>query len=155
MRRGSIFGGDFQVQRMAARLTCCIFNSKASSVTNTTTTESNINNVDNRVGEAGAVFGGNISVSPTNSPISSLQISSTDQGALKVGGDLALRALDLVQANSETNAASSDKQISQAYGLAQAARQSETSGAINNFLKYGAIVAGLALLAFIFVRSRK
>ena len=131
-----------------------LFKSKATSSTTNNSTESNVSNVDNRVGEAGAVFGGNISVTPTNSPIASLSISSTDQGALRTGGDIALAALDLVRANAETTAAASKDSVSQAYGLAQAARQSETSGAINNFLKYGAIVAGLLILAWGFAHRK-
>lgn len=154
MRR-SIFNPEFHVERMQCRLTASIglFNSKSKSDTSNVSTEANVNNVDNRVAESGAVFGGNISVTPTNSPITSLSISQTDQGALRVGGDLALKALDLVRAQSETTAAQQSASISQAYGLAQAARQSETSGAINNVLKYGAIVVVLAIAAFAFRRK--
>lgn len=131
-----------------------LFGSSAKSNTTTNVTETNVSNVDNRVAESGAVFGGNISVTPTNAPINSLSISSTDQGAIRAGADLGLAALDLVRATTETAALAQEKSTAQAYGLAQAARQSETSGAINNFVKYGAIVAGLALLAWAYAKSK-
>jgi hypothetical protein len=81
-------------------------------------------------------------------------INMTDLGAVMGGLDLAREALQLV---SGANAKSTDalsSQVGQAYALANQARQSETSGAINNFLKYGAIVVGLAVAAWAFKGAR-
>lgn len=120
--------------------------SKAKSYTTTTTQD--VTTVDNRVGEAGAIMGGNVSINAQGSPVGNLTVQSLDPGAIAAGKDVALSALDLVRQATETSTAASERNIAQAYGLAQAARQSETAGAINNFARYGAIVLGLAVLAW-------
>lgn len=119
--------------------------SKAKSTTTTTTQD--VTTVDNRVSEAGAIMGGNVSINTQGSP-GNVTVQSLDPGAIAAGRDLGLAALDLVRQAQETTTAASERQISQAYGLAQAARQSETSGAINNFAKYGALVVVVAVLAW-------
>jgi len=132
-------------------------NSRAqtSSSTTTNTSQTTVNTVDNRAVQGdNARIGGNVTVNPGDSPIGTLNISTTDQGAVQAGLDIALESLQgLFRQTNATQSIASDS-ISQAYGLANEARQSETSGAINNFLKYGTWVALAALVAWAVVRSR-
>lgn len=122
--------------------------SSSKAVSSTATTTQDVTTVDNRVAEAGALMGGNVSVNAQGAPVGNLSIQNLDPGAIAAGKDVALSALDLVRQAQETTSAANERQVTQAYGLAQAARQSETSGAINNFARYGAIVVGLAVLAW-------
>ncbi len=111
-------------------------------------------NVDNRVGEDYSVFGGNVTVNPGDIT-GSLSVSTTDQGAILAGKDIALESIGaLMNAVNSTKSVASDS-ISQAYGLANSARQSETSGAINNFLKYGSIVLVCGFAAYAIVKYGK
>ncbi len=82
-------------------------------------------------------------------------VNALDGGAIQAGLDATREALafaDSVSARAtdvfKAQTAASQSQVNAAYGLANAARQSETSGAINNFLKYGAIVVGLGIAAW-------
>jgi hypothetical protein len=77
-----------------------------------------------------------------------------DGGAVMGSLDLAREALAQVVAVQKGANDAVTSQAAQAYQLANQARQSETSGAINNFLKYGAIVLGLALGAWALVKSK-
>lgn len=77
------------------------------------------------------------------------------RGALELGQALSLASLDFARQTQEgsaaiqnSTAAALNDSVKASYGLANSARQSETSGAINNFLKYGAIVVGLAIAAY-------
>lgn len=122
--------------------------SSSKATSNTSTTTQDVTTVDNRVGgEAGSILGGNVSISAQGAT-GNVTVQSLDPAAIAAGRDLGLAALDLVRNAQETSTAANERQISQAYGLAQAARQSETSGAINNFARYGAVVVGLAVLAW-------
>lgn len=164
-------------------------NSKAntSSQTSTVTESTTINTVDNRAVQGdNAVIGGNVTVNSGDA--SQVSISTTDQGAVKAGLDVALESLDTVQratsgayetatdlynettstlesifgkmVSSVSNSASATQSVAsdsikQAYDLAQEARQSETSGAINNMTKYvlWIVIAGIA--AWVIVKTRK
>src|SRR5437868_3816871 len=77
-----------------------------------------------------------------------------DGGAVMGSLDLAREALAQVAAVQKGASDAVTSQATQAYALANQARQSETSGAINNFLKYGAIVVGIALAAWAVVKSK-
>jgi Zn-dependent alcohol dehydrogenase len=128
--------------------------SASSSSSSTSTQEQTISTVDNRVARDNAAVGGNVTTGPGDIN-GSLSISTTDQGAVKGGVDLALESIHAsTSAQTRTQKTATD-QVSQAYGLANSARQSETSGAINNFLRYGTWVAVAAIAAFIIVRYQK
>lgn len=130
-------------------------NSRAqtSSATSTNTSQETYNTVDNRAVQGdGAVFGGNVTV--TGSQGGPLTISTTDQGAVAAGLDVALESLAGVRGLVEANASIAKDSISQAYGLANQARQSETSGAINNALKYFAVIAVIGIAAWAYSRRR-
>jgi|GEM_PF-3112542 len=144
-------------------------NSKANtqSTTTTNTSQTTVNTVDNRAVQGdNAAVGGNVTVNPGDSPIGALNISTTDQGAVHAGLDIALESLSAIQNQTKdvlaglksqstaTQSLASDS-ISQAYGLANEARQSETSGAINNVLKYGTWIVLAALVVWGIVRTNK
>lgn len=85
---------------------------------------------------------------------SNVSIQTLDGGAVLGGLDVARKSLDIVDAVNSRSTAALSAQVGQAYQLANQARQSETSGAINNVLKYGAVVLGLAVLAWAAVRAK-
>ncbi len=133
-------------------------NSRANtqSTTTTNTSQTTVNTVDNRAVQGdNARIGGNVTVNPGDSPIGTLNISTTDQGAIQAGLDIALESLGGLQRQTNATQSIASDSIAQAYGLANSARQSETSGAINNFLKYGTWVALAALIVWGVVSSRK
>lgn len=129
--------------------------SKTQSQTSTQTETSTVNTVDNRIVDGNdARIGGNVSVNSGDNHSGTINVSTTDQGAVQAGLDLALESLGFAsstQAGIKSVAADS---ISQAYDLAQEARQSETSGAINKFAKYAAIIAVIGIVAYAFTRSK-
>lgn len=127
---------------------------KSSTTNNTSNEETTITETDNRVGGDNAVFGGNVSLNPNDSPIGSINVTTTDQGAVRGGVDIALESLDFARSTQEGIKSVAKDSISQGFDLAQAARQSETSGAINNFLKFGAIIAVAGLAAWAFIRRK-
>ncbi len=127
---------------------------KSSTSNASTTIDSTINTVDNRVGGDNAVFGGNVTLNPGDSPIGSLSISTTDQGAVKAGLDATLESLKFASSTQAGSSSLAKDLTSQAFDLAQAARQSETSGAINALVKSLTIVAVIALAAYAYVKSR-
>lgn len=115
----------------------------------------------------GALIGGGAKTSSTSTRSNEVGFSEIDGPAVSLNlGDLgekanqqitlqmldggAIRdALNFAKSAQDSSAAG----VTQAYALAQAARQSETSGAINNFLKYGAIVIGIGLAAWALKKS--
>jgi hypothetical protein len=117
----------------------------------TTNLEATITNTDNRVGGDNAVFGGNLSVSPVNSS-GDINVVQTDLGAIKGSLDFAGESLGFAQSIGAQSIKSANdiasRAITEQSALANSARQSETSGAINNFLKYGAIIAAIAIAAY-------
>lgn len=133
--------------------------SKSSSTTNNNIKDTTITETDNRVGGDNAVFGGNVSINPSDSPVGAINVTTTDLGAIKGGVDIALESIAGIQnANKSTidaiKSTTSDT-IGQAFGLANEARQSETSAAIQNLLKYGAGIVALGLLVWAYRSSRK
>lgn len=120
----------------------------------TTSTDNSINTVDNRAGGDGSIFGGNVTLNPGDIASSTLNITTSDQGAILAGRDLALEALNFARSTQTTSASQLSDLSGQAFGLANEARQSETSGAINNFLKFAAIVAVVGIGAWAYSRSR-
>jgi hypothetical protein len=135
-------------------------NSKANTqaTTTTTTNQSTINTVDNRAIQGdNAIVGGNITLNTGDS--AQVDLTMTDLGAVRGGLDLALESLRGIQsATSGANAAvmsvASDS-IGQAYGLANEARQSETSGAINNLAKYLFWIALAGVVVYGFKNLKK
>lgn len=82
-------------------------------------------------------------------------VTVTDGGAIAAARDVGLASLDFakrsqdsLQALTSAQAQASKDSVAAAYSLANQARQSETSGAINNVLKYGTWIALAALLAW-------
>lgn len=128
------------------------FNSTSTPVT--ATSDATINTVDNRAGGDASVYGGNVSLNPGDIQ-GTVNVSTTDQGAILAGKDISLEALKLVAGNTSALKSVASDSISQAYGLANQARQSETSGAINNFLKYATILGVAGLGAWALVRYSK
>ena len=125
-----------------------VFDSKSNS--NTTSQNVGFSEVDGPASSVSLVGGGKGSVS---------SVSVTDggaiSGALQLSRELSLAALDFGRttqlgnaALSAQGAAAANDLVKASYSLADSARQSETSGAINNVLKYGAIVLGLAIAAW-------
>ena len=127
-------------------------NSQTASTTNTSNTSTTINTVDNRAVQGdGAAIGGNVTVSSNEG---SLNISTTDQGAVQAGLDLALESLGTIQNLAAAHESSNRDTIYNAFSLADKARQSETSNAIQSTLKYGAIIAAIALIAWAYTKTR-
>lgn len=145
--------------------------SQTSSTTTTNTTNSTINTVDNRAVQGdNAVIGGNVTVN--SGEASRVSVQQTDLGAVQAGLDIALESLSGIQSATNrvldfgTNVLSTGESLTKkvidsnnstigaAYSLAQGARQSETSGAINNFLKYAAIIAGIAIAGWALVKTK-
>ncbi len=121
--------------------------SKSSTSSTNTTYDTTISSVDNRVAEGNAAVGGNVMVNPGDIN-GSLSISTTDQGAVRGGVDIALESIRAVQAGTAAQSSLTKDLVAQSYGLANEARQSETSGAINKFVQYGAIIAVVGILAW-------
>lgn len=119
------------------------------------TVQETMNNVDNRATQGDGSIGGNVNLNlGTSATLSDVTISTTDQGAVKAGLDVALESLSGLRNVVEANASVAKDSISQAYGLANAARQSETSGAINNALKYFAAIAVIGVIAWAYRHRR-
>lgn len=132
--------------------------SQTASSTTTNTTSSTINTVDNRAVQGdNATVGGNVTVNSGES--SQVSVTMTDLGAISKGLDVALESIAGIQSATsgavEANKSIASDSIAQAYGLANEARQSETSGAINNFLKFAAIIAVVGIIAYAVVKTKK
>lgn len=126
--------------------------SSSSASTSNQTVDTTSTVTDNRVASGQAMVGGNVTTGPGDIN-GSLTVSTTDFGAIKGGVDIALESLKGIQdSNASLKSVTSDS-ISQAYGLAQAARQSETSGAINNLTKYLFWVAIAGVSAYVIVKG--
>ena len=125
-------------------------NQSTSTVNNTYDTT--VTTTDNRVAESGAAVGGNISLGPGDIS-GTVTLEQTDQGSILAARDIALESIAGISALAKSNQSVASDSISQAYGLANEARQSETSGAINNFLKYGAIIAVIAIVAYAYKKK--
>lgn len=123
--------------------------SRSDSTSSNSTVDQTSSTVDNRVSESGAAVGGNVTTG-SGDIAGDLIISTTDQGAIQGGVDIALESMrNVSSAIAGVQSVASDS-IGQAYGLANEARQSETSAALNNFLKYGfwVALAGLGVWAY-------
>ena len=119
-------------------------------VTNTTNT-TDLSRVDSRVIESGANVGGDVQVTGNSG---ALTITTTDQGAVKAGTDIALESMRGLASNVNATESIARDSISQAYGLANQARQSETSGAINNLLQYAFWIGAIGIAAWAFTRRK-
>jgi hypothetical protein len=90
---------------------------------------------------------------------STANVTITDAGAtqaaLALSRDLSIAALDFGSKTQQRSADLTQATQASSAALANMARQSETSGAINNLSKYGAILAGLAILAWALVKARR
>lgn len=130
-------------------------NSRAQTATTTNNTSTTTNTVDNRAVQGdGAAIGGNITVMGGGSGSGPITINNTDAGAVAAGLDLALESLATVKDITNSSQSVQRDVTYQAFDLADKARQSETSNAIQSTLKYGAIVVVVALLAWGYVKSR-
>lgn len=131
--------------------------SKSSTASTNSQSDTTINTVDNREGGDNAIFGGNTTLHTGSN--STNNITTTDLGAVSGGLDLALESLRSISSATANSSAAvksvASDSIAQAYGLANEARQSETSGAINNFLKYGVWLAGAIVVAVVLVKLKK
>lgn len=148
--------------------------SSTSNQTNTTTntSQTTINTVDNRAVQGdNATVGGNVTVNSGES--SQISVQQTDLGAIGAGLDIALeslakiseattgafgladRALQSSERNTQSVLGSTNSTISSAFGLANQARQSETSGAINNLVQYLFWFAVAGVAAYVLVRTVK
>lgn len=126
--------------------------SSSSAATSNQTVDTTSTVTDNRVASGQAMVGGNVTTGPGDIN-GSLAISTTDFGAIKGGVDIALESMrGLQESNAAVKSVAADS-ISQAYDLAQSARQSETSGAINNLTKYLFWVALAGLSAYVIVKG--
>ena len=132
------------------------FGGKSSSSSSNTTNnaETTVTTVDNRVARDNAAVGGNVTTG-SGDINGSLTVSTTDQGAIKGGVDIALESINSISDALKNTQSETSRTIGQAFGLANNARQSETSGAINNFLKYGVWVALAAIAAVVIVKGGK
>jgi hypothetical protein len=114
--------------------------------------------IDNRTYEAGSVTGGDLAIYAGDSP-ANYNIMQTDQGAIRAGVDIAMAGIDSVNTQSINSATAlqsiASDSINQAYGLANQARQSETSGAINALTKYLFWVALAGVAAWAIVKTSK
>lgn len=132
--------------------------SKSSTSSATTTKDSTVNTVDNRVGGDGAIFGGNVTFNPGDSPIGTINLQQTDHGAIMAGTDVALESLEFAKSTQSgfvDSVVSTTKDLaSQAFSSASEARKSETAGAIQQFVKVAAIVAVVAIAAYAYTKRR-
>lgn len=113
-----------------------------SSETSTNTQEAGFSNVD----------GPATSLNVTGAD--SVTLNQLDDGAIGRALDFAGEALNFAQATQSGSQAADAAQVSKAYQLADQARQSETSGAINNVLTYGALVLVVGIIAWAATRKR-
>ncbi len=124
----------------------------------TTAIDTTTNTVDNRAVQGNnATIGGNVTVN--SGEASQVSIQTTDLGAISRGLDIALESIQGIQTSTANSTAAlqsvTSDSIQQAYGLANEARQSETSAALNNFLKYGAIIAVIGVIAWAVVKTKR
>lgn len=127
-------------------------NNQSTSTVNNTYDTTNTN-TDNRVAESGAAVGGNVSLGPGDIN-GTVTLEQTDQGSVLAARDIALESISGLRDLAKSTQSVASDSIGQAYGLANEARQSETSGAINNFLKYGAIIAVIAVIAYAYTHRK-
>lgn len=132
------------------------FDSKSKSTTTNTSYDTTTNNVDNRAVQGdGAVFGGNVNLSlAPGSSTGGVSIVTSDYGAVRDGIAAAVHAADTIAEGAALNVKTTQSAIEKSLQLAannSAAQGAETT---QKFLKYGAIVAGLGLLALAARRAR-
>lgn len=125
--------------------------SDTATTTTTTSTQQTFNTVDSRAVEGdGARIGGNVALIGS----SGNTVTTTDQGAVQAGLDLALESLGAVQNLTRSQQDSTRDTIGNAFALADKARQSETSNALQSSLKYAAIVIVVGLIAWAVSKAR-
>lgn len=129
------------------------FNNTSTPTTNNTSTTETISNVDNRVGGDNAVFGGNLSFNPGDIE-GAVTLQQTDLGAIAAGTDIALESIRALANSVAGIQSTASDTVSQGFDLANEARQSETSGAINNLVMYAAGVIVIGIIAWAVVRSK-
>ena len=93
-------------------------------------------------------------MTPTDSPIKTLQITTTDQGALLAARDLSGEAFNFASQAEASNKSLASDLTKQAFDLAQSARSSESANAIQTLSKYLAVIAVVGIVAYAYKRSR-
>ena len=115
--------------------------SKSSTSNLTENTTNTFNNVDNRVGSDDGIIGGNSTLNLSESSVDgTINLTNTDYGAIQGGISTTLAALDTIE---ETNAVANQQTmqaIDRSFALAGEATKSEAAGALQDFMKWGALV---------------
>lgn len=131
--------------------------SKSSTSSSNQTTDTTISTVDNRAVQGdNAVIGGNVEIiTSPGANVQGLTITSSDYGAVQAGIGAAMKALDTIK---ESNAVNNQAVLSAVdKSLTLAGNSTAAAGAITtqSFIKYGAIVAVIGLVAFAVAKFAK
>lgn len=128
---------------------------RSSSSTSSTqyTTDAVFNNVDNRVaGGDGGIMGGNVNLNAVGSDIGgNVNVTTTDYGAIQGGLATAMAALEsggsalseTLNTVEETNKVANQQTlqaIDRSFALAADASKTEAAGALQDFMKWSAII---------------
>lgn len=126
--------------------------SNSSTASSNTTVDNTFNNVDNRVGGGdGGIIGGNTNLNASNSQFGDVSVTNTDYGAVQGGLSAALAALESNNANlsesldfvGDSNELANQQTlqaIDRSFALAGESSRSEAAGALQDFMKWSAIV---------------
>lgn len=145
-----------------------IGSSQSAQQSQSTTTTLDLSRIDNSVSSEGSFRAGDINIvtvpagsgDPTTpgaagAPSGNINISTIDPGALQTAREVISNGMDHLQSNLNSVTSLANDSINQAYQLAQSARQSETSGAINALTKYLFWVAVAGIGAYVIVKGKK
>ena len=126
--------------------------SKSSTSSSNTTVDNTFNNVDNRVGGGdGGIIGGNTNLNASDSSFGNVSVTNTDYGAIQGGLSAAMAALesgnrsldsslDFVEDSNALANQQTLQAIDRSFALAGEASRSEAAGALQDFMKWSAII---------------
>lgn len=131
--------------------------SKSTTSSSTSTTDSTVNNADYRAVQGeNANIGGNVSLNASaGSSVSGVTVSTTDFGAVSAGISTALKALDSITEANRINNQGAQDAISRSIALAGNSSGAAGAQTTQDFIRYGGIVAGIGLVAWVLVAFLK
>jgi len=129
--------------------------SKSTTSSSTSTTDSTVNTVDNRAATGeNANIGGNVSLSASaGANVSDVSVTTTDFGAVSAGISAAVKALDSVTEANRVNNQGAQDAIARSIALAGNSSGAAGAQTTQDFIRYGAIVAGVGLIAWLGVSA--
>lgn len=102
---------------------------------------------------ANSTVGGDVTLSDLTG-VNDLSISTTDQGAVNAGLQVALKALDTVSSNAQTSAATAAGAIDAATNVATTATQGQQNTSLR-YIIYGVVGLGVVAVAYAYFTHKR